>query len=211
MAYRARIARQHRTCSPAMARHPPDRGGALLREVPGDQDEPRAAGRVPAVPGRVGAVDQGDAEDRHEAGLGEPDPVLQAFSRGHGADPQEPVRPPDRLGRDRRRARAHPGVPDRARVASSDLPGDQLRPGHPVDVARPAGLPPAALPPDGHFFFSRAGRTWGLDGWLAESRPKSPVLGGRSADGRLRLRGDAGPRRIPPTTPSASQWASRAL
>ena len=25
------------------------------------------------------------------------------------------------------------------------------------------------------FFFSRAGRTWGLDGRLAETRPKSPL------------------------------------
>jgi uncharacterized membrane protein YphA (DoxX/SURF4 family) len=26
------------------------------------------------------------------------------------------------------------------------------------------------------FFFARAGRTWGLDAWLAENKPKSPVV-----------------------------------
>ena len=50
-------------------------------------------GGVLPLPARVGALDRHDAEDRDQAGVGEPDPVLQALPREHGADPQRVCSP----------------------------------------------------------------------------------------------------------------------
>ena len=77
--------------------------------------------------------------------FGESDRVLQALSRSDGVAEQQSLRPVDRLGGDGRRHRAHPGLADGGGVPDRPDAGDQLRTGHAVDVARPAGLPPGAV------------------------------------------------------------------
>ena len=61
------------------------------------------------------------------------------------------------------------------RVAGRTGPGHELRAGHAVDVAGPARLSPGALALMIAFFFSRAGRTWGLDARLWTARPDVPA------------------------------------
>ena len=143
MAYRAR--------SPVSIEHAPPSGspssrivrGALLREVPGHQDEHRAAGRGPAVAGacRSGGSHVMPTIVTKQAS---DNPILfyKQFLENTVLTHAESVRAPHGVGRDGGRARAHAGLADRPRVAGGPVPGDQLRPGHAVDVARAAGLSP---------------------------------------------------------------------